>query len=560
MLAALIIWGYLAAVFYLYGLDVLWLLRRTLRDPDSPFPSLPIILLVGLVCFGTLAAGLSLFLDLSWLAALILLAVALILTALVRPSLRLDLRLPKGLWLSAVVFLVAALVVLENGTHRPSNPDTNLYHAQTIRWIESYPAVPGLGNLNARLALNSDWLVLNAATSFAFLGLRSLHLLAGLLFLVVLLYFVGGLQGLARRRFNVSNWMKVLLLPLSLRVLDGEISSPGTDLPVVLLIWIVAALSVELLEGSSSPADPAGPASASSLQRVVLGILPAFAVTLKLSALPLLLLTAGIFLVLIARRRPAAAWTLAGLCALILLPWIARSMVLSGYVVFPYSRLDLFSFDWKMPASYVDEFRNGVIGFARLPDRNWTQAVSLPLQAWLPAWFDRQSLVQRPLIVGAFLSPMVLAFKEGRKYLVPFAVYYAGVLFWILTAPSLRFGYGFLFALLAFALAVLLVLMGRWLKESGRSSLHAVASALLIAVLGYLLVSSFDPATLPQRLLLPEDYLNIRTVSCPVDGLQVYCASAYRQCGYESFPCVPAIPPGLQARGDQLQDGFISLR
>ncbi|MDR1863585.1 MAG: hypothetical protein LBQ67_06670, partial [Treponema sp.] len=37
------------------------------------------------------------------------------------------------------------------------NYDTDLYHAQTIRWLNEYGTVPGLGNLHSRLGFNSSW-------------------------------------------------------------------------------------------------------------------------------------------------------------------------------------------------------------------------------------------------------------------------------------------------------------------------------------------------------------------------------------------------------------------
>jgi hypothetical protein len=40
--------------------------------------------------------------------------------------------------------------------------DTDLYHAQTIRWYNEYGTPPGLGNLHTRLAFNSSWLSLAA--------------------------------------------------------------------------------------------------------------------------------------------------------------------------------------------------------------------------------------------------------------------------------------------------------------------------------------------------------------------------------------------------------------
>jgi hypothetical protein len=136
--------------------------------------------------------------------------------------------------------------------------------------VESFRLVSGLGNLNGRLAYNSDWLVLNAAASFAFLGLRSFHLVPGLLFIVAVLYFAEGLTGLQRAPGSLANWLKVLFLPLAFRTLVGEISSPGTDLPVILLTWALMALAAGYFETRSEP--PGVPTGT----LVLLGVLPAF--------------------------------------------------------------------------------------------------------------------------------------------------------------------------------------------------------------------------------------------------------------------------------------------
>ena len=50
--------------------------------------------------------------------------------------------------------------------------DTSLYHAQSIRWIEEYGIVPGLGNLHSRLAYNSASFCLSALYSMAVFSLR----------------------------------------------------------------------------------------------------------------------------------------------------------------------------------------------------------------------------------------------------------------------------------------------------------------------------------------------------------------------------------------------------
>ncbi len=496
MVAALILWSYLAVILYLYGMSAAWLVKGQRAGPGLWGVSLPLVLLIGMVCLGTLAAVLSLFIGLNWLAALLLAAGGVLLYIIVRPPFPWTLKKPgAGEWLAIALLLLAALIVLENATHPTANPDTNLYHAQSIHWAETYPAVPGLGNLNGRLAYNSDWLLLNAATSFAFLGLQSFHLIAGLLFLLCVLYFGDGILKVAHQPFFLSNWLKLLFLPLAFRILAGEISSPGTDLPVILLTWVLMVLIAEYLETRvvmrANAGVPEG-SNESSLQATLIAVLPAFIVTLKLSAAPLMLVTVWMFAGMLRDHKPRLAWASALLALVILLPWFARSVIQSGYLVFPYSGLDLFHFDWKIPASYVRSVREGVIGWARLPDKDWKDAVKMPLAVWLPAWFAQQTLNQRLMIVAALLSPLSLLFRQVRRYAVPLLINYLGIWFWLLSAPNLRFGYGFLLAGLAFMAAGVLVFLLQRIRGLRARQVSLGAGALLLLVLAYTLINSFE--------------------------------------------------------------------
>src|SRR5512141_2689497 len=138
MIVALIIWSYLGVLLYLYGAGAARLLYRWLGEPQERLPGLPILLLFGLTVFGTLAAYLSIILPLGGLAAVLLAAGALLLFLAVRPPLpRMPARPTGAGWLTVGVVLLAFLVVWVSSTDAPSNPDTNLYHAQTIHWVES---------------------------------------------------------------------------------------------------------------------------------------------------------------------------------------------------------------------------------------------------------------------------------------------------------------------------------------------------------------------------------------------------------------------------------------
>ena len=63
--------------------------------------------------------------------------------------------------------------------------DSDLYHAQSIRWIEEYGIVKGLGNIHVRFAYNSSFFALSALYSMKFLCGRSLHTVNGLIALLL---------------------------------------------------------------------------------------------------------------------------------------------------------------------------------------------------------------------------------------------------------------------------------------------------------------------------------------------------------------------------------------
>ena len=53
----------------------------------------------------------------------------------------------------------------------PRNIDSRMYHFQSIRWINEYPIVAGLGNLSLQLGLNQSYFLLVAFLNvFPFFG------------------------------------------------------------------------------------------------------------------------------------------------------------------------------------------------------------------------------------------------------------------------------------------------------------------------------------------------------------------------------------------------------
>ncbi|MEO1654007.1 MAG: hypothetical protein AAFU64_10705, partial [Bacteroidota bacterium] len=60
--------------------------------------------------------------------------------------------------------------------------DEPYYYLQVIKWNETYPAIPGLGNLSVYFTYNSSILKVASLFSFSFLGYESFNDLNGWLY------------------------------------------------------------------------------------------------------------------------------------------------------------------------------------------------------------------------------------------------------------------------------------------------------------------------------------------------------------------------------------------
>ena len=457
-----------------------------------------------------------------------------------------------------VLLELALISILENATHVPANFDSGLYHAQTIHWFESYPIVPGLGNLHSRLAFNSSWLVLQAAFSLAFSGIQSFHLLPGVLYLLAALDFTRGVIGLLQKKISYANVLRTLFLPFSFYVLGSEISSPGTDLPILLILWMVAAA---WLERPLSVPD--------RLRDSLLAVLCFYLITIKLSAGVFLLLVILVWL----RGKPSIRYALqlAVLGGIVWLPWMVHSILLSGYLIYPFAALNLFNVGWKIPVNAARGESDIIRAWARFPGMDTYEVLAMPLSQWLKAWFLDHTINQRIILAAAGIAPWITLALGGRVKLTRqkfsaeqlnllelAAVSTLAGLYWLLSAPDLRFGYGIILLLLSLPLTWALA-SGIQFFSTFKLPLVYLLAAGVIAYQAVFFLSSVEPASLQERWLLPKDYPALPSEPCDLDGNTILCAAeiSNTQCWYAPFPCLPQVNTTVRLRGDDLSDGFL---
>nr|WP_155243878.1 hypothetical protein [Butyrivibrio fibrisolvens] len=299
-----------------------------------------------------------------------------------------------------IIYIVIFLIVAYCTSHGIEHYDTGLYHAQAIHWNEVYGAVKGLGNFNQRLAYNSAVYPLSALYSFAWAGGVSMHTMAGYFVLLLSWKCVDIIQVKRRGYFTLPDAVRLIAIYYIFTILD-EIVSPASDYFVMCMVLYILISWLDLDRDREKRFYP----------YAMLCILVVYAVTLKLSAAPLLLLAIKpIWKIMHAKliSRPKAIWYFIGLGLFVAIPFFIRNMIISGWLVYPVTAIDLFKFAWKIPkgTAQYDAHEIAVYG------RGYTDAglYNISIWDWFPGWFKALSAFNKAMLIAdaVFLAGLLV--------------------------------------------------------------------------------------------------------------------------------------------------------
>jgi hypothetical protein len=457
-------------------------------------------------------------------------------------------------WVFLGVFFVKVLFL---SVSEPVSYDIGYYYAQTLRWLEAYPVVPGLGNLHGRLAFNSSFFQVSALFTFSSLLGQPILVLNGYLYLLLAVTIVQ----FGRYGQGFLGVLGLLLLFLTFTMFSFWLSSGAPDTTIMVLeVFIFMLLLEKLLPGT--------PINAGFTTFLVL-LLLFTCLSVKLSAFPVV----GVLVYLVYTGQVTYTrkwlWLMAGLGFGIMAPWFARNIIQTGYLVYPLPAIDLFSFDWKIPLKEVIIEKEFIHYFARVRDHDWQKVAAYPYATWFPLWWA----ATRPLFQASFililLSPVAMAagyFSRRRKPAAsfPFApvfalwlVSFAGVLFWFFNAPDPRFGIAFIFV--AGLLPFVFLLHGYFLPYRKPITISVILGLSVLVLLDLrddVYQLRRNPAQVKQKLLLPEKLQTVPLRSEMVGKTRVYIPTRWLFCYDAPIPCTHVIYPGLELRGDDLSAGF----
>jgi len=325
--------------------------------------------------------------------------------------------------------------------------DTDLYHAQTIRWYNEYGTPPGLGNLHARLAFNSSWLSLAALFDNGIWDNRSAWIMPVLSLFGGIFYCLHGL--IFSRKNGTSLYVFCILLWFGLLILYAGATTPSLyyDTPVHILNTIIILEAYYIVSNYTKILSKKEIHASSILLMLSVGafmIKPIGAVSLLFSGL------LALYLLVRNSKQTVFSWCIVftpALCAIAV--WVTKNIFLSGYPLYPLPILAM-PFDWTMSFESVNSNYLDVLAWARMPGPGYRQSLENGFFYWFIPWLIRnlQSkdflvLAVLPSFISILLWFLIARYAKIKKIVYFFIWTFFSIIYWFITAPDIRFGGGF---------------------------------------------------------------------------------------------------------------------
>ena len=565
MVSVLFNWFYIAVTAFLTG----FALRASVhRISGYRMTDVSCIVGTGLVAVTVYAQFFSLFYRVGAAANLVLTAACLVTAVAGRRQIAELLRETwsgkRMLW--KIVLVLSAAVWCFCTSRGYMHYDSDLYHAQSIRWIEEYRAVKGLGNIHVRFAYNSSFFALSALYSMKFLTGRSLHAVNGFMAFLLWTQVLSVFDVHGRSKKTVVTDLARLGAFYYLTVIYSDIVAPASDYAIMCVVFFIIIKWLELLERGEESAAP----------YALLCVAGVYAVTLKLTAGLILILLARPVSMLVMRRRWKETAFYLGLGIVTVVPWLARTVILSGYLLYPFPALDLFDVDWKIPAA------EAALDAAEI--RTWGRGINnaalvdLPVSAWFGEWFQEMLPAVGKALVAAdavclpiFVILLVRQFHRADRtpagrlrtgQLLVLATVLASYGFWQFSAPLLRYGYAYILLVVMITSGILCDYLiksfdKRQKKDMIRKTvvfgmfvLWGFSAVKLVSLARYMYGESGKKAYVWQ-----QDYGRYALERYEAGGVTFYYPADGDRTGYDHFPSIPRQVPVL-FRGDSVGDGF----
>ncbi|MEP6894597.1 MAG: hypothetical protein ABI986_03225 [Chloroflexota bacterium] len=462
------------------------------------------------------------------------------------------------LWLGFVG--LAAILIAIVSMQVPKAYDSGLYHFNSIRWLNEYPIVLGLGNLHGRLAFNQSFFAFVAYLNLYPLFKYGYYIANGFLLFLLL---IEELFQLSKRRTNLDETVnfsatKILIIfvvPVTIYLaLHTNLSAPAPDtasdiLQILIFIYFIRALDSNIANTNNDA------------QILFIFIMSATAITVKISNLVYVLTICAILLIAKLRYwQLPPQQTVARILKMLPAPifitaiWMLRGILLSGCPVYP-STFGCIHTSWSVPIEAVQSQADWIYAWARVPRE--TPDKILSSWGWLKPWFNsviwaNKLLIVYPLTIACVaLTALIIIFirKSSSKTLnkdllwAPFPILTA-LIFWFFSAPDVRFVQ---VLILLFPIAVAAILISIF-GTTGKLRDGIIIVMFLIVNTNIAWIIFGNTRTVIEFPV--HGFAPIRTVrlikSTTISGLDVFSPKKDDQCWDSELPCTPEFNDELE--------------
>ena len=464
------------------------------------------------------------------------------------------------------IFFVAALFFTTEGNFFS---DSGYYHEQSIRWIEELGTVKGSVHILKRLAYNSCYFCQCALYSMRDIFSQSLHCLSGFYGILVMGYALAGFnKSIKTNAIRLAPFVYFILL-------CSEITSPASDYPLVFSVFYVVIRWFELRDDNEEHYSP----------YALLSLFVVFLISIKLTVGCLILIVIKPAIAMIKEKRIKEIITSIMAGIIILLPYFIRNYIICGWLIYPFTKIDIFNPDWKLPMRHVqtdaDEIKVWGRGMGQIGGQ-----VTDGIKVWLPHWWEYMSVPNRMIVASAIIVLSVyLVYRVCRfisevirhgikktatevvidnidRYIFEAALLFS-LLYWFFESPLFRYGVCYIIVAMFYAI-------GDMLGEAWNKSVIIRVAVVLICVLtmipftngiieyfkwNYECILYYSDY---EYFVMQEDYPRVEYGTTEINGVTFYYPKEeLGQIGYHMFPALWFNgTDNVESRGDKITDGY----
>lgn len=465
-----------------------------------------------------------------------------------------------------LIFFVAALFFTTEGNFFS---DSGYYHEQSIRWIEEFGTVKGSVHILKRLAYNSCYFCQCALYSMKDIFSQSLHCLSGFYGILVMGYALAGFnKSIRTNAIRLAPFVYFILL-------CSEITSPASDYPLVFSVFYVVIRWFELRDDNEEHYSP----------YALLSLFVVFLISIKLTVGCLILIVIKPAIAMIKEKRVKEIITSIMAGIIILLPYFIRNYIICGWLIYPFTKIDIFNPDWKLPMRHVqadaDEIKVWGRGMGQIGGQ-----VTDGIKVWLPHWWEYMSVPNRMIVASAiivlsvylvyrvcrFISEVIrhgikktateVVINNIDRYIFEAALLFS-LLYWFFESPLFRYGVCYIIVAMFYAI-------GDMLGEAWNKSVIIRVAVVLICVLtmipftngiieyfkwNYECILYYSDY---EYFVMQEDYPRVEYGTTEINGVTFYYPKEeLGQIGYHMFPALWFNgTDNVESRGDKITDGY----